>query len=193
MKFGFEILNKASSTQQQKIKVVEDQIKFNLPPCYKMFCKIFELGKFKYEMFTKSGTGQDLDYCSQVFYMPKGKHDNNIGITGMDNLETVSYNWLNMIGYGENDIERNLLRIAGIGRGGGVFVGYGKQNLDEIILHLWDEDPGYEKLADNIFDFISDIISEPLSLNDYPKINYSNLYKNWGEDFWRVREDSLPA
>lgn len=95
-----------------------------------------------------------------------------------------------MIGYGEDDKKSNLLRIAGIGRGGAIFVGYGKQNLDEIILHLWEEDPGYEKLANNIFDFVNDIVSEPLSEEDYPEINYSDLYKNWGEDFWRVRNES---
>jgi hypothetical protein len=190
MKFDFEILKKASSEQKLKVSEFEIQFKLTLPPIYKLFCQVFELSRFKFEMYSESGDGQDLNYCSQVYYKPKGKYEDNIGITGLDNIETVFNNWKKMIGYGEDDKKSNLLRIAGIGRGGAIFVGYGKQNLDEIILHLWEEDPGYEKLANNIFDFVNDIVSEPLSEEDYPEINYSDLYKNWGEDFWRVRNES---
>jgi hypothetical protein len=39
-------------------------------------------------------------------------------------------------------------------------------------------------LSKNIFEFIQNLRGILL----YDSINFSQLYRNWGEDFWRVRE-----
>lgn len=191
MKSGFELFRKADSSKPSRIMELETLYNIKLPSSYRLFCGLFELGKFRYEMYTENGDVNNLSYCSQIYYKPKGLGENNIGITGIDDIDSVFEKRKNLIGYGQGDTERELLRIADIGRGGGIFVGIGKNNLDDIILHVWDEDPGYEKLADNIWEFISDIVLEPLSEDEYPEIAYSRLYKNWGEDFWRIRENNF--
>ena len=60
MKFDFEILKKASSEQKLKVSEFEIQFKLTLPPIYKLFCQVFELSRFKFEMYSESGDGQDF-------------------------------------------------------------------------------------------------------------------------------------
>lgn len=69
-------------------------------------------------------------------------------------------------------------------------IGVEDHNLDEI----WRYGPVLEdqtnKLANDIFEFMGKLkqyICEE-DLEEY-EIDTSQLYKNWGEDFWRVRRD----
>ena len=58
---------------------------------------------------------------------------------------------------------------------------------DKIYLVVWDWDKDYQYVANNIWEYYSGLkIIEDFS--NMGKYEYSQLYKNWGEDFWRVRE-----
>jgi hypothetical protein len=95
---------------------------------------------------------------------------------------------LNVEGYTDEDLDRGLIRIADIGLGGGLFLATRQSEVDNIVLSIWDRDPVYEKLADNIFEFVRGLVLQPVKESELVEIKYSQLYKNWGEDFWRVRE-----
>lgn len=82
----------------------------------------------------------------------------------------------------------DFLRIGYIGSEI-LLVGINGENKDKIFRHRFNDrtpdDPSYIKMAENIFDYIHcfyecEIIQE----------NGENHYfKNWGEDFWRIKEE----
>ena len=76
-----------------------------------------------------------------MYYEPRGKESNNITYTHIDTLEAVIDNWKYKIGYTEEEIDLNLIRIGGLAQGGGLFVGIGP-NEDSIFLHIWDSGEG---------------------------------------------------
>jgi hypothetical protein len=68
------------------------------------------------------------------------------------------------------------------------------ENKDQI--WTWDGEYSFEKskcfkIAENIFDFLNKCKIEIIEMNlSARNINTSQLYRNWGEDFWRVREEN---
>jgi hypothetical protein len=54
---------------------------------------------------------------------------------------------------------------------------------------LFSDGSRYKFLSDNIFDFIKNISYYELERIGYGIDNYTLLYKKWGEDFWRVKEE----
>jgi hypothetical protein len=157
------------------------------PQLYSLFVKCFELGEdgFDYDRYYLAT--KDKFYHSQIlYYEPRGKESNNITFTHFDTLETVVTNWHQKLGYTEEEIDLNLIRIGGIALGGGLFVGVDHEE-DSIFLHIWDSNEGLVKLENNIFSFASKLVLEPdevLAGN----VTHSHFYRNWGEDFWRVKE-----
>lgn len=74
----------------------------------------------------------------------------------------------------------------------GIYVGIKAYNLDKIYL----ENSGIRRgkwtlLANNIFEFIRGFEVVEYTEEECKKyqFTYDRLYKNWGEDFWRVREE----
>jgi hypothetical protein len=178
---GLEIL-KASRNRQ--IENLPSEIPF--PPLYSLFVKCFELGEegFDYDRYYLDSRG-GFFHSQIMYYEPRGKESNNITFTHFDDLVTVKNNWKQKLGYTEEEIDMNLLRIGGIALGGGLFVGT-NQHKDSIFLHIWDSGEGVIKLEDDIFSFASKLVLEPDEILP-GNVKHSQLYKNWGEDFWRVR------
>ncbi|PAC26728.1 SMI1/KNR4 family protein [Flectobacillus sp. BAB-3569] len=70
-----------------------------------------------------------------------------------------------------------------------LLVGVGEHNKDKIYAEAATEKVKLRFLCDNIFDFFRDYIVE-VDESCLPAGKTANdLYKNWGEDFWRVREE----
>ena len=68
-------------------------------------------------------------------------------------------------------------------KGGGIGVGTKEDEIDKIIL-IPDGNVNESKvISDNVFSFVRGMYS--FVAWDHVKTN--RLYKNWGEDFWRVR------
>lgn len=95
------------------------------------------------------------------------------------------------IGISENINEKGLIHIGYMAvYSDFIFLGIEEHNRDEI----WVNGPnfGLFKIAENIFDFFSKVnlywSDEDLLYYTEGKYSGSDLYKNWGEDFWRVRE-----
>ncbi|WP_139062125.1 hypothetical protein [Ochrovirga pacifica] len=82
----------------------------------------------------------------------------------------------------------NLIRIAysSFPSGGGVYLGLNRDNFGFIYRVDWDGDENTTaiKISNDLFQFLS--ILEPVIIDD--NLDYTNFYKNWGEDFWRKKE-----
>jgi len=66
-----------------------------------------------------------------------------------------------------------------------ICLGINGDNLDKIFFpgnNIYED--GLIKLADNIFEFCKKFT---FMTDPFQNINPSNLYKNWNEDFWRIK------
>jgi hypothetical protein len=187
MEKGFQLLKTRDIRETVVISQLENKFQISLPPLYRLFCQVFDAGKFKVEEYLHP-TLKEKFMCSGTYYFPKGLGENNIGITTLYSVDMVFENRITGEGYGDEDLERGLIRIADIGLGGGLFLATHQSEVDNIILSIWDRDPVYEKLTDNIFEFVRGLVLAPVKESDLMGVSYSQFYKNWGEDFWRVRE-----
>ena len=183
IKKGLEILR----ARRVNTKVTTEM---SLPPIYSIFTSCFELGEdgFNYDKYYISSKDR-LRYLQNMYYIPRGNESNNITFTHFDTLETVSNNWQKKLGYIQEDIDLNLIRIGGIALGGGLFVGNDK-NEDNIYFRIWDSKEGLVKLENDIFSFANQLILEPMEILS-GNINHSQLYRNWHENFWRINEKEI--
>jgi hypothetical protein len=183
MKTGFELIQAREISYQNKITAMEKKNGVTLPPLYKLCASYFELGSYKSEKYIiKSNEFKDS------LIIPKYNGNEYIE-WDFFSIENVFEHYSSLLGYGDEDMEMGLLRIAPISFGGSIFVGIRENNMDKVILSLWDKFPVYETLADNIFEFIHNFKVLKTPEDELIDAKYSQLYKNWGEDFWRVREE----
>jgi hypothetical protein len=187
MEKGFQLIRTRDIREIIDVSRLENEYQVSFPPLYKLFCQLFDAGEFKVEEYLHPTLKEKL-ICSGTYYFPKGLGENNIGITSLYSVDMVLKKRLNVEGYTDEDLDRGLIRIADIGLGGGLFLATRQSEVDNIVLSIWDRDPVYEKLADNIFEFVRGLVLQPVKESELVEIKYSQLYKNWGEDFWRVRE-----
>ena len=92
----------------------------------------------------------------------------------------------------KNDWERGLIEKELIPIGTNSFnqylmLGVGEENADKIYYESRSEDK-IELLSDNIFEYFTKIEVVPKTSYSLPHLNV--LYKNWGENFWRIREEA---
>lgn len=172
---GFSLLRTLSLDEQQNMESLH-----HLPPIFKIFSSIFILGhnSIRNEYYFDSKE----NYYFPIFsiYFDDGisyvSIQDFIGLNEISEASPISY------------LEKKMIKIANSNDGGGVqiFLGYDSVGSDEIYKaswDSWDEEGKLIKLADNIFEFVKNLKS--IKLLDTP----NNLYRNWGEDFWRVREE----
>lgn len=186
MKNGFELLKTNSMQGAAFVSRLEQEFKFKLPPIFKMFASHFELGQFYTEKYF-------VPKYNDYYYIVGNEYESNkdVDCTGFFQIDKIFENKSTLQGYGDEDIEKELIRIAEIGLGGSIFVGTKEDEIDTIILSVWDREPQYKILAKNIFDFMQGMKSIPVPEEELIDAKYSQLYKNFGEDFWRVREENI--
>ena len=84
--------------------------------------------------------------------------------------------------------------VSGVYNGGGGFmVGTLGDECDKIIIDTdtFEQKGRFKIIANDIFEFVRAFKPVKVDLVDYVSkdIKHKQLYKNWGEDFWRVREE----
>jgi len=184
---GFQGLRTRSIAYEKKITELEICCKLELPTLFRQFVSLFKFGN---ELFIHDKyyvkKYDDLFSCSYQKFPSKIDFE----LDSLLSLEEIFDHWEKRIGYGVEDYENGYLRIGTINRGGAIFVGTKGNDFEKIIVNIWDFDPCYFELADNIMEFIKKIEIAPVDESDLiDGIVFSQLYKNWGEDFWRVREN----
>ena len=66
-----------------------------------------------------------------------------------------------------------------------IVVGYGQKNRDKIFVQNHSRQ-SLEEISENVFEFCKRITLTPTKLSFFE--NHNELYKNWGEDYWRKHE-----
>lgn len=177
MKKAFSLLKSRNYGEKPDFLLLEERGIF-LPPLYKIFFSYFKPGdlsilfnveKGDEEIYQKTPflTWASTDLCPQV-------------IDCLFTEEEIIF----------NDIESSDYIAIGYINVEVLLVGINSTNKDEIFQHRFndriDSDPSFVKIAENIFEYVQTI--EEIE-TDFAKKNKHLLYKNWGENFWRLRKE----
>jgi hypothetical protein len=171
------------------LKKMEQELNINLPPLYKAFHATFEL-LYGHESFWEHQLPENLknrEYYPKTYYYfeymadIKGYeviYNVDIGFQRFLDLEEIHYALLEGGGT-ERWEEEGVIPIGETGHGGGLVIGIKPNNLDMI---FFENDMGLSYIAENIFEFIKKLKVVP---GDTDQLSLA--YRNWNEDFWRIR------
>lgn len=189
-KKGFSFLNKRANNSLELAELLNEVL---IPPYFKLFLNQFEI---------------ELDYIAEnivyfneeKYYFSKLEMFNNEIVDGEEYYSIIDYIFSyhrlleEVEKYKKKEENWNKLGLMQIGlmhSSDVLLIGVEKENQDQI----WRYGQGMGivtcKLNDNIFDFFSrlKLVIDEEALNEIGVNNAEKFYRNWGEDFWRVRED----
>ena len=187
MKKSFELLRSRNFDDVVPFKKMEEKYGLVLPPIYKLFLEFFDGVSIIQEKILLPKTNNDIRACTSFRY----KSDPEVGIMNfISDLEMAYESW---IGLDERIQNRGMFPIATSGiHSGGIVVGTKNNDADKIFIDT-DYKERFIFVANNIFEFVREIEQFEIQKEYMPlKIEHKNLYKNWGEDFWRIRDDEKP-
>jgi hypothetical protein len=174
-----------SEDVSHEIDEFEKLLNISLPPIYKLFYRTFDVNSYfstypKYFLNPKfnkiSHLPGEMKYEISKVDMPSFEYfmDLKISIQAYNN-------------YDEFNLEKEkLLPIIKLSNEMIINVGFGKKNLDSIVLLDIERDELFLQLGDNIFHFLRSVI---IAESPVPESLYNKLYLNWNEDFWRVKDN----
>jgi hypothetical protein len=182
MKRGFQLLKTRKTSETTILNSLEEEYEITLPPIYKLFAQTFELTGSD-EMSEKyfDFRYDDYYYCSTVVYEPE---PDIILFVGFHSVE-------NALKFQANDevwVEEGYLPICSWTYRG-IVLGIKEGIEDQVFFDEIDTDQRFRKIANNVFEFVQNLVFHPMDeelLNE--AVSFSNLYKTWGENFWRVRD-----
>ena len=183
---GLELFkSKSKDSNYEELKKIFD---FSSIPLFKLFISSFELGvsNLKRHQFLDTKFNNVVP-CSSVLIQSE-RISGEYFFSGFFNENELMNDWESYSIDSHEFLEYGLIRIGDIGIGGGIFIGTKDEKKDKIYLVNWGEDEDYTLLADNIFEFARSLVVVLDKSNMESGIEYSQLYKNWGEDFWRVKK-----
>jgi DNA helicase HerA-like ATPase len=188
MKNGFELLKTRTIEEKLNISEFEKKFNFSLPPLYKLFLATFHLGEnsLKRETFLNPKYNEEYIISAPLYFPLKDDDLWFLSISHFDTLEEVYHNWESYMKHEQQWEEYGFLKIAGIGRGGGLFIGTRPENSDKIFEVVWDFDEPYFEVCENIFSLVRGLVLTEVEETLPDGFLRSDLYKNFGEKFWRV-------
>lgn len=191
MRTGFQLIKTRLVSDKPNIAEIEVNLGFALPPLYKLFLENFETGKnsFINDIFFNTKRGENYLLNVPLYEPLKDNEKWFLSVSHFENIEQVADDWKSYLCHEKEWLEYKFLKIADIGQGGGLFVSTRKEDLDVIYQVVWDWEEPYYKVADNIFDMIKGFILPDLRGDIADGYQASQLYKNYGEDFWRIKQD----
>lgn len=173
---------------ENDLESLKKDLNLELPEKYILFTSLFEMGEGELRdpkfLDPKFPTPSE---CGSILIKPNSFKGEYL-FSGFFNQQELLRDWNNYSNDSSEFLSHGLLRIANIGIGGGIFLGMKGSKRDQIFLVNWDSDEEYQLLAENIFEFSKLLFFEEDKINLGSDREYSQLYKNWGEDFWRVKE-----
>lgn len=183
-----------------KVRKIENSLdfidySFKIPPIFKTFLETYEIpqdgliGGKEVEVFNP--LFNSLDSLGFYEYIPQV----NVGLSYFLKIADAPSIMERCFDKTDPIFTMNLIPIAQSFSQEIIMLGIGKDNADKIFLetNLSNDYPVGERiifLSNNIFEFLRGF---EWSLNEsYVERNFKTtdkLYRNWGEDFWRVREE----
>jgi hypothetical protein len=157
-----------------------------LPPIFRVFVETFDFGKDKlfFEKLKRDDGFRDLETYDFI-------GDEYVALYHFFSLQD-SLKIMNEV-YSDED-EVNALKYFLIGEGGFSYyylVGLEGEMQDKILLDTFVGEPRFRVIAENIFEFLSRIKIEEMEEDSLIRLGlkFSDLYKKWGEDFWRAHQN----
>lgn len=157
-----------------------------LPKIYKLFTKSFEVSSDS--LLLDGILDEDDDFERIGSIKINLQNESEIYLENFLSSSDIIEQW--EVSKQETEWQQyKLLRIAFLGQGGfgGLYLGCDESNTDEIWIYNSDNEPPFSKIDDNIFDFVKRLEFS----KDFSNINdgdYQSLYKNWGDEIWKVRD-----
>lgn len=189
-KKGLEFLKQRTENPIHYIELLKQDI---VPPIFLLYLKHYKVGESFLNTMYIHHKGNDRVLNHLIMF------DNEI-INGEEYYATIDYifeyerileeiekykrkdeNW-NRLGF----VQIGLIHWSDV-----LLIGVEEHNMDEI----WRYGQGMGivtcKLDNNIFDFFSrlQVSVDEETLEELGITDITKLYRNWGEDFWRVREE----
>jgi hypothetical protein len=156
----------------------------NLPPIFRAFSSVFEPFIMGGLFFDKK-SGELETFVSDIYCKEEKQYyeydDDVMSFQEFMEPEEILRFDRNYLGW-----KGDVLFIANHGYFGGLMVGISEDNMDKIYHSAGTTE--VEFVANNIFEYLSKIRFVQVFF-DFPNLKLNSLYKNWGEDFWRIRED----
>lgn len=176
--------NHSSDSISLKIKTLEEDFGFELAPVMKSFYLIYsiELSDYSHFLYYNSDYGTILPFYS-LTYVPNPE----IQVESFFNLENV-YGIAKKV-YRKDHIfwSQKLVPIAECFDQGYLLVDCSEKGMNNLFIEYGHKD-NLELVANNIFEYCSNC-KISFSSNDLPDgRDLKDLYKNWGEDFWRLTD-----
>lgn len=193
MKNGFQLLRTKRNDKTTNIDELEEKLGCTFPSKYRLFVETFDFGmdifsgaiKYMCEYLYLIENNKELitmpQYYDNTTFSFAGFFDFKYSVDIYEKSQKKRYS---------NDLffRYNLFPIGTTDYQAHLCVGMSEKVLDQIIVA--EHESGEIKFVSNdIFTFVRGIRSVALENRlKYLNINTSQLYKNWNEDFWRVRE-----
>lgn len=163
-----------------------------LPPVYKVFTQVYQLGReqsLNSPMYFDERYNEKLS-VSRLIYSPNPENVIFGNLFNLDESLEIEDHLFEL----DDPIREMNVRIIGEDGTGHFFfmVGIASDNMDSI--YIESSDFSFQggnrltKVAENIFQFMSSFDFIEMEDGIGYGVEYSQLFKNWGEDFWRVKE-----
>lgn len=189
MRQGFELLEIRSINSKINVESFEIANGLKLPPIYKVFIESFEIGTsgFKGEKFLHPNWGDIVD-ITVIQYLP---NPDQIVVYEMFSIEKA-FEVLESLYQDNSEVMRlKLLPIGECASNGMLMVGIDAKNQDQIFFEQPHSDHSIKLVAEDIFKFMRGLVQLTDEQGNIGKYKFSQLYKNWGENYWRIREETL--
>jgi hypothetical protein len=168
------------------VQILEDKYGIVLPPIYRSFIRVFK-PYFAHQKLANENIDTFKSFVTPFYSSLKLDSytidDDEFAFESFKELEEVMTFERSNKGH-----LKNLLFIANHGYSGGLLLGIGKENKDKIFHNT--DDTIIKYIAEDIYDLLGKmhLIQYDFEL---PSVETSRLYKNWGEDFWRMKTDKI--
>lgn len=186
--------------QKLDLDKYEKELGFTFPPIYKAFLSNFKPEpKKQYAYLKRTGNeknfiNDDFRLISSLSYSSSGKspialEDDELGFIAFKSIESL----LEFCVPEEEGME-DMIYISDHGSSDVLLLGIGNHNQDKIFLYSEIDNDWITYFSKNVFDFLfkCQIVESHFDRHYYGhirEIESDRLYKNWGEDFWRMREE----
>jgi hypothetical protein len=180
MTAGFQLLKTRALTESIDIEFIERKYNFKLPPLYRLFIKTFHIGEdLIYSDRYLSPLDNQIYHCNYFVYIK----DKEVMFGGFNDVEKS----ISLKNEMQRWTEKNYIPIGYCGFNGGILLATTGDESDNIILHDFDGEIEFRKIANNIFEFMQGLVLENISEQPLKGgIEFSSLYKKWNNDIWEV-------
>jgi len=185
---SFELFKPRNKHEDLMFDGFENFYQNAIPPIYRCFMKHFDVKKGAMvgeevmlddrEMKT---TVVDLIYTEET--------DLDIAVYDFLSLEEGISASKNAYGQGDGSKAKRYAPIATCAFNAIVLLGITADNSDQVFfesMEAVEDESKIIKIASDVFEFISKLALKEADYIARGVDNHSQLYKNWGEDFWRV-------